>query len=109
MKIKLYALLHNDIQSWYTLDFPGGSVSEGQALDILDQAKKQFKIAGKTFIMITSEDVFFITKINKTRQANGKEINSKWKSYKLQKGYVTHARNDEIGDQETDSATGTEG
>lgn len=75
MKIVLYSLLHNDIVGQYTLDYTGGSVSEGNALSILAEAKQRFKIAGKTFIMVTASETLFLTKVKK-----------KWKSYKLGKG-----------------------
>lgn len=82
MKIKVYSLLHNDIESHYTLDYAGGEVNEGIALHVLREAKLRFRIRGKTFIMVAEDDAFFLTRVDK-----------KWKSYKLVKGTEEHEQN----------------
>lgn len=92
MQIKLYSILHNDIDGWYTLDSEDVEINENNALDVLIQAKERFKIAGKTFIMMTDKDTFFITRTNKklavNEQAVISNVNKKWKAYTLQKGVV---------------------
>lgn len=62
--IKLYVLRHGDISGAYTIDYDGPEdFHEGMAGSVVQRAKKQFRIAGKQFIVLYAGKTYFVTKL----------------------------------------------
>lgn len=90
MKIKLYSIIHGKPYGNYNLAYSGDEVKVENIIDIVKQAKRHFKIAGKQFILRGSDTVFFATKI-------GKE----WLAYELT-GVEEDESNNDTGSEEND-------
>lgn len=73
MDIKLYSLLHGDLSGNYTLTYSGKHVTIDNVVSLVQQAKRKYNIRGKYFIVVTPQQLFYVTKLK----------NNKWKGYQL--------------------------
>ena len=71
MKARIYRMLHGKIEAYFVAEL-ATEATVNNVLDVISQAKKNFKMWGKMFIVVTEDKkTFLVTKLDK------------WYSYEL--------------------------
>lgn len=74
---KLFPILNDDVQDFYTIELSQEAVlDENQAQHAVKYAKEKFNIPGKTFLLVSENAVYFVSKL-------GSRKNKYWKAVKI--------------------------